>query len=66
MHGLDYPARLAAERAQRKLAERLRARRDGLAESLEPPFPYRAIPFDPADFGAVPSASRVSEEDRPI
>lgn len=62
MNGLDYPARLAAERAQRDLADRLRARRDGLAESLEPPFPYRCRPFVPADFGAVPSTAREPED----
>lgn len=62
MPGLDYPAKLAAERASKALAERLRARLAGDADSLEPPFPYRAIPFDPIDFDALPSASRLADD----
>lgn len=42
--GLDKSARLAAAR------ERQEAEQAAAAASLDPPFPYRIIPFDPAFF----------------
>jgi len=63
MNGLDYPAQLAADRARSREAERIRAAREGAAEALEPPFPYRCRPFRPADFGAIPSAQRERESE---
>lgn len=61
IHGLDYPAQLAAQARAKALAEQARARREGRLDRLEPPFPYRAIPFRPEVFGAVPIAQRERE-----
>lgn len=59
--GLDYPAKLAAERRAKAQADAARARREGAASRLEPPFPYAAIPFDPETFGAIPDDLRERE-----
>ena len=56
--GLDYPAKLAADARAKALADAARARREGAAERLEPPFPYVAIPFEPETFGAIPDDVR--------
>lgn len=43
------PERLAAARRAKAREERLEPR-----ETLNPPFPYVVIPFDPRDFAARP------------
>jgi len=52
-HGWDKSARLLAER-RRRIRERV-------PDQLEPPFPWRAVPFDPEFFRipADPSAGAI-------
>lgn len=47
--GFDKTSRRERERQQATDERRERAR-------LEPPFPGRAVPYDPTIFGSVPSA----------
>lgn len=54
MNGLDYAAQIRREREASARAAVAKAKRE--APPLEPAFPYRATPFRPADFGAVPVA----------
>lgn len=58
MNGLDYPGKLAAAARERALAAAAKARREGRLDRLEPVFPYRAIPFPAAVFGAQSLAAR--------
>ncbi|MGE0412011.1 MAG: hypothetical protein AB7I98_03930 [Verrucomicrobiales bacterium] len=58
MSGLNKAERLAEEREARRQAE-IAAREDA-DETLDPPWPYRVVPFDPDFFAAM-----IDEEQEP-